>query len=1273
MEHSHMHKTDKTGNKRIWLFVALGVLLLLSVLRAFGSVTEALALEQQPRCGMTEHLHTESCYINDVLVCRQKAHTHSDSCYPLLLADNDINQLLTQIASTRDRSLESLLRSGNVRGILVLNKDLRVQATQEGSTDADYPWIGGVGLLAVNDTPSTATNAINFYIRLDGNITCIGSKTLTTSRNTRQISKTNVVSAYTSVVETSLTTNNLQSSYYLRYNTNGSTTSFSSSAGASGSNLTFGNGSNARYALLTSRSGNTYTPIDFYTLTLDYSAAVGGSSFYYVESGLGYTLPTLNGYHWEDGDGNTVTSVTVTRPTTVYARPDACTVIYYVDGMEYARDEGLLPNRAYTLRDVPSGWEGWRGDDGVVRKSGAQMTLTGSMTFHAVKYVTVTFRHLDGSTSTQQVLQGDQLILPGGYWSDEAGTAYTGGTAVTINSDAAFIQTSGPPLTVTYTVNWATPSGLNAPATIPNIVGASSYTVAADASHMVSRVSARTVTCAFTNVTNRYGSVYFAGWQTETGEIIQSDAQLTWDELKLYDADNDGVTSLTGLWKYHMLQSVNFFVKLNSAHSSGETGSEYYTPVIFTTYVGGIDGEIGSGASSGYVDALNEKYAVEMTADTTYLANDRLIRAMYGSDTAPWLAELPHDNDIFQQLKAYVQDGGQLSVPNEAGQFVTVDVNDLNEYGYAIRWYAFKACSDGGNVYDWHIDGVLVRKEGRVHTTKTFSGNETLIHQAKDGFFIHAANAAGDKRYIMTITAPADAERTAILDRLGLSASQITDWLTPIDDGDGNDNTLLWEFRDVEYDEEWVITEYPPQVTESADYAEWVVVDSSASNQSASGTGGTVEIRGVTHATDLEDPEWLRAEFNNIYFRGNSLMLKKEDAATGQALSGARFQLYQGDTLMTFDYDAETGLYVFDSHGSGAVDTLVCDGYTNLSTSGFAYDMGDITVREVTAPEGYGAVGDVTIGYTEDTDGDGVPDSTIGITNSADSGAYARYDSGLLVIRNSSAPTRVTAVKRWNCADSEREDVVMQLLANGSANTAAAILQSSGQSATVTLTAVDGWVYTWYDLPVYANGAPVTWTIRELRVGSENCKSDYTFPNWIVTYRSQTTADGLVLTAENTPKRPMLYLDKWDMTGRQRLAGAIFSLIAVDDNGVPLPDAVSKTAVTGADGSLRFDNLRHNTRYRLTELQAPEGYIPYDTPAYLTLGEDGRITVESHGYVSAAATAFHISVVNRSADSLPDTGGSGLNGYYAAGAALALSALCAAILSRRRRGEGSNG
>lgn len=503
-----MNSNEKGKNKYIWLFAALGVLLLLSALRVFGSVTEALALEQQPRCGMTEHLHTESCYINDVLVCRQKAHTHSNNCYPLLLADNDINLLLTQIAATRDRNLESLLRSGSV----VLNKDLRVQTASSGGTSGDAsPWIGGIGLLAVNDTPSTANNTVNFYIRLNGSITCIGSKALTAS-GTRSISKANAANAYTAVVEArSLSSSTLQSSgYFLRYNnTAGSTTNFSSTAGSSGSSITFGSGSSVRNALLCSRSRSgfgwnyTYAPIDFYTLTLDYSAADGGNSFRYVESGLGYTLPTLNGCHWEEADGNIITDVTVTGQTTVYARPDTCTVTYYVNGMEYARDEGLIPNTAYALRDTPSGWEGWRGSDGVVRKNGTRMMLTGSMIFHAVKYVTATFLHLDGETSTQQVLQGDTPKLPDGYWMDAAGTSYTGGSAVTILEDTTFTQTSGPPLTVTYTVNWVTPSGLNAPSTLPNIVGAGSYTVAAGTSHTISRVSSRTLTCTFRDVPSR--------------------------------------------------------------------------------------------------------------------------------------------------------------------------------------------------------------------------------------------------------------------------------------------------------------------------------------------------------------------------------------------------------------------------------------------------------------------------------------------------------------------------------------------------------------------------------------------------------------------------------------------------------------------------------------------------------------------------------------------------------------------------------------------------
>lgn len=1321
-----MNERRKHSNKRIWVFAALCALLLLSLAGAAGAIFSAVGLEQTPQCGMAEHRHSESCYLGDVLICGEKAHTHGENCYLLLLGDNDINALLSRVAASEGRSLKSVLqtlllkKSADMSAIvfpegeddetpvptetpaetpsltqaaiaavnaaeaqetpaLVLNERLTQPA--EGGTESEGALLqdllirSGVATLAIGDTPGNADDTVYFYIRLDGKLTYVGSGALTATSSGWlnyyfQISKTDAVSNYTSQLVTNLTSSNIQSNgYYFRYTTSTptGTASFDSAATASGSYVRFGSDwydtADARYAILSS-SQNSTTPVDFYTLTLDYTAVSGGTTKRYVESGYAYTLPTLTDAHWEDADGNAVTSVTVAATTTVYARPNTCTVTYYVDGMVHAADTQRA-NTAYTLRALPAGYDFWRsgsaGNYGFY-PGGTSMTLNGDLTFTAVRYVTATFQYLDGSVTTQRVLPGQSVTVPSGYWT--VGTvSYTGGTTLTIESDLLFTEAEGPPLTVNYNINWATPGGLTAPAVAPSVQdGQTSATVASGTTHTVKNVTERTVVLAFSSVTSRYGAVYFTGWLTETGETIQPDSRIGYGELAQYDANGDGTVALTGQWDYHALKSVNFFVKYNSSHD-GNTGAEAFTPVVFATYLGGFDSSLGA-------SALNERYAIEMTNATTYLGNDKRIRSLYGSEAVPWFAEFPDDNDMFEALKNYAS-GGLLSVPNDAGEFVTVNVNDLNEYGYAIRWYNFKVANDGGSLDDWHVDGLLVRKEGRVHTTKTFSGNETLIAQSKDGFFIYAVNADASKRYIMTVTAPDTAEQSRILNKLGLTATQITGWLTSIDDGDGNGNTLLWEFGDVKYSEEWTITEYPPSIPESADYAEWIVVDSSALGQTSTGSGGTISVRGTTLATDLEDPEWLRAEFNNIYFRGNSLMIKKEDAATSHALAGAEFQLYQDGERMTFDYNTETGLYEFQGTGNGAFDTLVCDGYTNISTSGFAYERGDITVREVKTPAGYHSVGDVVIGYTQDTDGDGIADAAIGVKS--ESGGWARYDQGLLVIRNSSDPVNVTASKHWNCADGERVDVVVQLLANGSANTAATILRESGQPATVTLTAVHGWTYTWINLPMLANGETVTWSIRELKIGTENCKADYTFANWIVNYRTVTGINNITLVAENTPKRPMLYLDKRDISGTAAVPGAEFELVAVDDAGAPLAGSVAKTAVTDAQGALSFDNLRYNQRYRLTETRTPDGYLGFTEPAYLTLNENGSVTMEPHGYVFAGSTAYRIRVLNRATSTLPETGGSGTTGYYAAGVMLLITALCVAIFLKKRRKEGAYG
>ncbi len=979
---------------------------MLLLIGAAGAVFSAVGLEQTPQCGMAEHRHSESCYLGDVLICGEKAHTHGENCYLLLLADNDINALLSRVAASDGRSLKGVLqtlllkRSADMSAIvfpegeddeapvpieapaetpsltqaviaavnaaeaqetpsLVLNENLTQPA--EGGTESEGALLqdllvrNSVATLAIGETPGNANNTVYFYIRLDGELTYVGSGALTATSSGRwnyyyQISKANAASNYTSQLVTNLTSSNIQSSgYYFRYTTSTpmGTASFGSSATSSGSYVRFGSDwygtADARYAILSSSQYST-TPIDFYTLTLDYSAVSGSTTKRYVESGYTYTLPPLTDeQHWEDADGNTITSVTVAATTTVYARPNTCTVTYYVDGMVHDRYTGLRANTAYTLLALPAGYDFWRSGTNYY-SGGTTLTLTGNLTLTAVRYVTATFVYLDGTTKTQRVLPGQSVTVPSGYWT-VGSKSYTGGVSVAIESDTTFTEAEGPPLTVRYTVNWSTPSTLNSPTTTPGVQGgATTATVASGTTHTVKNVTERTVVLAFSSVTSRYGAVYFTSWRTETGETVQPDTRIGYNELAQYDSDGDGYVDLTGQWDFAPLQSVNFFIKYNSS-VDGNTSADAYTPVVFTTYMGGIDTSLGK-------DGLNEKYAIQMTdTGATYYSNDKKIRNIYGTDTTPWFTSFPDDNDMFEILKTYAKNG-QLSVPNDAGQSVLVDVNDLNEYGYAIRWYEMKVANDGGNLDDWHLDGLLVRKEGRVHTTKTFSGNETLIAQAKDGFYIHAVNADASKHYIMTITAAGSAEQRRILNALNLSASDITAWLTPIDDGDGNDNTLLWEFGDVKYNEQWTITEYPPDVTGSADYAEWIIVDSSALGQTNTGTGSTVTVRGTTHATDLEDPEWLRAEFNNIYFRGNSLMIKKEDAATGQALAGAEFELWQGGARMTFDYDAETGLYKFNTEDTGAVNRLPCDGYTNLSTEGFTYEKGDITVKEVATPRG---------------------------------------------------------------------------------------------------------------------------------------------------------------------------------------------------------------------------------------------------------------------------------------------------------------------------------
>ena len=93
----------------IWLAAGIMLTILLSIQSIRGNIVSSVALEQEPRCGAEEHIHTASCLKAGVRCCNKAPHTHNRNCYLVLLRENNVNHLLTQMDSTGSHSLERLI------------------------------------------------------------------------------------------------------------------------------------------------------------------------------------------------------------------------------------------------------------------------------------------------------------------------------------------------------------------------------------------------------------------------------------------------------------------------------------------------------------------------------------------------------------------------------------------------------------------------------------------------------------------------------------------------------------------------------------------------------------------------------------------------------------------------------------------------------------------------------------------------------------------------------------------------------------------------------------------------------------------------------------------------------------------------------------------------------------------------------------------------------------------------------------------------------------
>lgn len=842
----------------------------------------------------------------------------------------------------------------------------------------------------------------------------------------------------------------------------------------------------------------------------------------------------------------------------------------------------------------------------------------GSVNSTAFAFYTVTFVYPDGSVATRYIRRNTTVVLPSGNYEWTNGDqTYAAGQAVTITNTTTFQGALLGPVTlvnINYDIGFPTVSGVTVN-TKPTLAGLSTGTVTdgytEGSSAVIRNVSQQMVEGKVNdNSTNLSRVVQFKGWRVgNTDTILQPNTTLVWEELLQYATGAS--MQLTGVWEYDAVRTASFFIRFDSVAvdtGGNVTGQDQnlYTDELFSSYVGGIDTSLS-------VSQLHDKYhIVDTTSDNSYGA-DQAIRALYGEKSdGVWLSALPSDDYIFASLAEYARTG-YLSVDGEP-----VKVEDLNHNAYAIRWYVFKCQSDA-----WHIDGKLVKKEGLIHVYKTFAGNKELIALAKEGFYIDAYNQADNVH-----------TRLDMNNYISYDAAK---------------EKYMWEISEVDYGEMWTITEHPTALAGQAidfhTHSEYNVMDAHG-DQSIIGTGTSLEVSGMTYALDEGTDEVLRAEFTNIYNKKNSIVIKKQDSRTGMSIGGATFQLLQNGKILKFQYDSVAGSYQYDqTNGQHTILNGNANGYFEIAIEDFSYDEGPITIREISPPQGYAPIGDVQIGYMNGS-------QSVGILSG--NSELIQYTNGILIVGNSTDVCTVTAKKNWDCPQSEWQDVTMQLLANGKLVTTVI----AGVDAQVVLNADNQWTYTWNNLPVYVNGEKIVWSLKEIQIGTETCKADGSFVNWLASYELPvygTDANGketVLLTVTNTTKRVMLRLTKMDLRKTMQLAGATFLLEVVDANGNVITTEIAKTATTGDAGTLVFDNLKCGVRYRLTEITAPNGYHVIDEYIYFTINEDGSVSVEDNYYAEAGGTAYNLIVRNAEAIPLPESGGTGTSML------IALSMLC---------------
>ena len=1099
--------TDVLKYKRkTFLFVFLAIALVLATwykLKIQGiTLTDDISYEEVLICENAEetHVHAAECYEKVAVTNSDKQNeinttTENQTLNTADTSSNENSQKQEELAENNEKTLNSQEISEDNEKIdslknLENNQEEIPKDTEQIAKDTTSSneisiatvlssdvtsTLDGASTYAIGDTPTQNDTDVNVYVNIDGNWTFIGTLIRDDERtnNNYKITATKIIDLISAELPgMSLGTNQFNLLYFA-----GTSTTFSRAT------------LNNRNEYLLGYT-NTYKNV-------------------YITAGVTTSNQSSNNTLNRINNNNTLKVVSYL-------------VTEYDLQNEVVSTDTVYTNTGNATYTLPTNYSHYTvNDSSEIVAGGETINITGPTTIRqtVVETCKITIIYADGTQRAVEVYKGSKYTLDSHLkWKVGDSTELTnGGTQITVTEDITIQENNQ--ITIIYTVDTSTTAtGLSSNfvydgIAVPTVQGSSTYTttVTYDAGTIVEKLSDNYVTPYNKNetVSKDRTVISFRGWKVNsTSTELQPETALTWEQLYSYAAN--GVINLNTIWKngYQNYEHVNFYINYTSeavdTNGNVETGRDItnYTPSLWASYVG---------------NASNSKTPIaDTTSDNSFKAN-KDIRALEGDkgDGSRFIFSFPEDEYIIEQLKKYAN---ELSIDGQK-----IDVNELDLEHYEIRWYVFKLESGC-----WHIDGKLVRKEGKMVITKTFTGSKSAI-EAVTGYSFKDKAIKNDTNYCINVKG-GNIDVNLYTGTNSSPSPTITDNSTTVD----GETTYLLNFSwtiDVKYGINYTIIEqnyttnnYLTNTTynivdpESTKYKKiynddgsyYYEIDENGkfvptyTNQSKGSTAGvTANVIGVNNyamdsTEELDITKILTVNFSNTYAPTSAITIQKEDSVTNNGLANAEFSLYLRDsngninTENPLKFTYNESIYTYDVNGDKTVLTSPTGGSIIIDglPSGQKYKL-----VEVSVPDGYD--GNTSVEVTLDATGEGV------IVPVITKGTGDGYDTTnkILELDNASKLTNVKVIKEWKDVPKEYiKDVIVELYLNNmpissydlnyDINGDKVVDENDTVQLRVTLNESNNWTYTWENLPLYVDGSKAIYTVREVQIGNIKAVTD---------------------------------------------------------------------------------------------------------------------------------------------------------------------------------------